>query len=345
MKIKTRLNYLLKDENALYYECSFSCDNAIFVSLENENFFITDSRYVSEAKEFTKNTVVIDGGRDLIKSTKELIINSKIKSLTIDPLEWNIDAYEKLSEIDLTFNKELNFSQKKRMIKSDAEIKTLKKAVELGEYAFYKFSQYLQSEGVGKSEKYLNFILKNILQDMGELDLSFNPIVAIDENSAKPHALPSSKELNKNSLILVDAGVKYNRYCSDRTRTSNMSLSIDFLQTQNFTDKGKQRIYDTVLKAHDKAIEAVRVGVKASDIDKAAREVIDKAGFAKEFLHSTGHGVGLDIHELPIISKTSDTIIEENMVFTIEPGIYLENGFGVRIEDMIVVQDGRAEVV
>jgi len=345
VKKKNNLNYLLKDENALYYECGFSCDNAILVSLESEKFFITDSRYISEAKELSHDTVVVDGGKDLLKSANELISTSHIKELTINPLEWNIDAYQKLSQIDITFNKELNFSQKKRMIKTDDEIEIIKKAVQLGEYAFYKFSQFLQSDGLGKSEKYLNFTLQNILQDMGEYELSFNPIVALDENSAKPHALPSYKELKEETLILVDAGLKYKRYCSDRTRTSSMKLSIDFLQAQNFTNKRKQHIYDTVLKAHDMAIKAVKVGVKASDIDKAAREVIDKAGFAKEFLHSTGHGVGLDIHELPIISKTSDTIIEENMVFTIEPGIYFEGKFGIRVEDMIVVKNNKAEVL
>lgn len=345
MKKQNSLNYLLKDENALYYECGFSCDNAIFVSQGREKFFITDSRYISEAKEYAKDVVIIDGDRDLVKASCELLETSHIKELTINPLEWNITDFEKLSKLSIKFNKEPNFSQKKRIIKTSDEIDILKKAASLGDYAFYKFSQYLQSDGIGKSEKYLNYTLQNILKDMGQYELSFDPIVAIEQNAAKPHALPSYSELKEDSLLLVDAGLKYKRYCSDRTRTSPMNFSIDFLQTQNFSNEKKQKIYDTVLKAHDKAIEAVKVGVKACDIDKAARDVIEKAGFAKEFLHSTGHGVGLDIHEFPVISKTSQTIIEENMVFTIEPGIYLDGEFGIRIEDMIVVKDGKAEVL
>ena len=104
-------------------------------------------------------------------------------------------------------------------------------------------------------------------------------------------------------------------------------------------------MYDIVLKAQEAAIKAAKIGVRACDVDKAAREVIDKAGYGAFFIHSTGHGVGLDIHELPVIGARSQTIIEENMVFTIEPGIYLPNAFGVRIEDTIIAKCGGAEVL
>ena len=339
------MNYIVKNENALYYECGYSCDNAIFLSLSSEKFFITDARYTNEAKLLVKNVEVVDGARNLIDTLVAILKKENIKELTIDPQEWNILEYNKLTSLDTNFIQESNFSQKKRMIKTNQEISIIKEAATIGEFAFYKFSQYLQSEGLDKSEEFLNYHFSNILKDMGKYDLSFDPIIAIDENSAKPHALPTKKSLSENSLLLVDAGIKYKRYCSDRTRTSQFHHSIDFLTTQNFTDMGRQRIYDTVLKAHDKAVEAVKVGVKASQIDKAARDVFEKAGLLKEFLHSTGHGVGLDIHELPNIAPTSDIIIEENMVFTIEPGLYFDKGFGVRIEDMVIVQDGKAQII
>ncbi|MFA6685054.1 MAG: M24 family metallopeptidase, partial [Arcobacteraceae bacterium] len=114
---------------------------------------------------------------------------------------------------------------------------------------------------------------------------------------------------------------------------------------QRFTNPTWQKIYDIVLKAQRNAIENARVGMKASEIDALARSVIENAGYGKYFVHSTGHGVGLDIHEYPTISSKSDVIIEENMVFTIEPGIYLDGDMGVRIEDMVVMKGGRAEVM
>ncbi|HIP62053.1 MAG TPA: M24 family metallopeptidase, partial [Sulfurovum sp.] len=114
---------------------------------------------------------------------------------------------------------------------------------------------------------------------------------------------------------------------------------------QNYKSKKIQKAYDAVLKAHDKAIKNACSGMRANKIDAIGRDIIDKAGFGKYFIHSTGHGVGLDIHEMPYVSSRSRTKIEDNMVYTIEPGIYIPNEFGIRIEDMVVMRDGRAEVL
>ncbi len=179
----------------------------------------------------------------------------------------------------------------------------------------------------------------------GKYDLSFDPIVAINANSAKPHALPTNIKLKKDDLILVDAGVKYKRYCSDRTCTAIFDDNVNFSREQKFKNKKQQKIYDIVLKAQQTAIKKAKVGMKALQIDKIARDIIINAGYGNFFVHSTGHGVGLDSHEYPVISSKSDVIIQENMVFTIEPGIYLPNEFGVRIEDTVVMQNGRAKIV
>ena len=327
------MNYILKDENAIYYECGFSSDNALFLSLDSQNYFITDSRYTYEAKLYLKDALVVDGGRDLVKKAREILRKKRVKKLIIDPKEWNIEEFEKLSKLHISFSKRPNFSQKKRIIKSEKEIKIIKEAVRLGAKAFDEFENILKYS-YGKSEKKLNFLMQNILRDGGNHSLSFEPIVAFDSNSALPHALPTDRVLDKNSLVLVDAGLKYKRYCSDRTRT--------YIDKK---DKKQQKIYDIVKKAHNEALKFAKEGVKAKDIDKKAREFIEKEGYGKFFIHSTGHGVGLDIHELPIISPKSETIIKENMVFTIEPGIYLENEFGVRYENMVVIKGGRAEIL
>jgi len=329
------LNYILKDENATYYECGFSSDNAYFLKVGDEKYFITDSRYTTEAKAEVKSDVeVVDGGRDLVKKARELIRKSKVKRVTIDPNEWSIANFESLQKLKINIQKKPNFSQQKRIIKSQDELNILFEAVKKGKSAFREFEKYFKQSGEGLSEKRLNFAMQNFMKFNGEYELSFNPITAVDKNSALPHALPSSDILKKDSLLLVDAGLKYKRYCSDRTET--------FI---NKNDKFQQKIYDIVLKAHDKAIKAVKVGVKAKEIDKVAREVIEKSGYGKYFIHSTGHGVGLDIHELPVISQKSETILEEGMVFTIEPGIYLPGEFGVRIEDMVCIKNSSVEVM
>ena len=243
------------------------------------------------------------------------------------------------------FQKKSNFSQQKRIIKTETELEILKKAALFGRDAFHRFGEFLKHDGLGIDEMMAHFEAESIFKHKGALDLSFSPIVALGANAAKPHALPTRKTLQKGELVLLDAGVKYQRYCSDRTRTSVFDEHFNFEKKQQFKDAHQQKVYDTVLLAQEAALKAVKIGVKAKEIDKAARDVIDKAGFGNYFVHSTGHGVGLDIHELPVIGSRSETIIEENMVFTIEPGIYLPEQFGVRIEDTIIVRKDGAEVM
>lgn len=346
-KQKRNVDYILKDENALFFECGFSCDNALFLKLGSEAFFITDARYVTEASQIVHGATVLEGDRrDLLKTARLLIRKSGIKRLSYNPNEWSVDAFARLSEtLRIHFQKKINFSQEKRILKSETELEFLRKAALYGKDAFHRFGAFLKHEGLGLDEKMCHFEAEAIFKYKGQLALSFSPIVAFGANAAKPHALPSKKSLSKNQLVLLDAGVKYERYCSDRTRTALYDDNFAFEKTQKFSDSLTQKVYDTVLKAQEAAIKAVKVGVRAQEIDKAARDVIEQAGFGRYFVHSTGHGVGLDIHELPVIGARSQTIIEENMVFTIEPGIYLPEQLGVRIEDTIVVNGKGAEVI
>ncbi len=339
-------NFILKNENAVYYECGFSCDNEIFLQFGSDRFFITDGRYTVEAKEKLRGLKVVEA-RDVIAKAAEMLAEHKIKKLHYDPNDFTVAEFEKLKASKYTyFEPAPDFSKKKRIIKSNKEIKLIREAVRRGEAAFDRFALWLRRNALNKNEKRLQFECAAIMQNYGELDLSFDPIVAVNENAAKPHAFPTDREVKIGSLILVDAGVKYERYCSDRTRVAEYNSEIGFdKKAQSFLSSKRQKVYDTVLKAQEKAIRAAKPGVKACDIDKAAREVIEKAGFGKYFVHSTGHGVGLDIHELPVISAKSETIIEENMIFTIEPGIYLPGEFGVRIEDMVRIAPTRAVVL
>ena len=337
-------NYILKNENALYYECGYSCDNALFLKIGDERYFITDGRYSEEAKESIKNSLVVEA-RDLFKKAREILKKKRVKKLFFDPNDFSLKEFNELKKSLVFLKPKPFFSWKKRAIKTNEEIELIKKSVDLNKKAFSEFSFFLEKEGEGKSEKYLQYRSKEFLTNFGEYDLSFEPIFAINENGAKPHALPSEKILKRGNLILFDAGIKYKRYCSDRTRVGFFDEEFSFTYEQKFKNPKIKKIYDIVLKAHDEAISRAKSGMLAKEIDKIARDVIEKSGFGKYFIHSTGHGVGLDIHEMPFISPKSETIIEDNMVFTIEPGIYIPGEFGVRIEDMVVMKNGRAEVL
>lgn len=338
--------YIVQNENALFYECGFSCDNALFLRFDkDEAYFLTDGRYITEAKESIKNAEVLDAKRDLVKKARDIIKKARLKNIIFDPLEFSVAKFGALSKnLNVNFVPQKNFSQIKRTIKTPEEINLIETAAMIGQNGFERFAQILE---IGKSEQELHYEAQNAMRDGGKNKLSFSPICALNENAAKPHAKPGEKRLASGDLLLLDAGVKYRRYCSDRTRTIEMrdGALFDNKNEQKFQDAFRQKIYDIVLKAQEAAINAVKIGVKASDIDKAARDVIEKAGFGRYFIHSTGHGVGLDIHELPVISPKSRDIIEEGMVFTVEPGIYLPNEFGVRIEDMAAIIDGKVKIL
>jgi len=333
-------SFILNKENEVYYECGYSCDNVIFLSIDGEKYFITDSRYTLDAKENAKAEVIESS--NLLKTAKEIILKKRVKRVIIDPLNWDYDSFTQLQKVTL-LKQVKNYSHKKREIKSENELEIIKKAVKKGAKAFERFKESIE---LNLDEFELSYKFKEKLTKRGKRDLSFEPIVAINENSAKPHAVVTSKKLNKDDLLLLDAGIKYKRYCSDRTRTIAINDDISMSKIQTFKDKQKQKIYDIVLKAQERAIKSIKVGMKINELDKIAREVIEKAGYGKYFVHSLGHGVGLDIHEWPYVNRKNETIIKPGMVFTIEPGIYIPNEFGVRIEDMVMINyDEKVEVL
>ena len=339
-------NFILKNENAIYYECGYSCDNVIFLQLGNDKIFITDARYTIEAKAATKGTLVIQSS-NIIEETIKILNKNKVKKIIYDANDFSYALYLKIaSKVKTEFKNKEKFSQLKRMIKSDEEILLLKKAAKIGLEGFTQLAKYIRSKGENKDERALYFKAYEKMTQKALYNTSFAPIIGINANAAKPHALPTKTKLQKGDLLLVDAGIKYKRYCSDRTSTSHVDFeNFNFGRDQKFTKKKHQKIYDIVLKAQRNAISKIRVGDKASDVDNYTRSVITKAGYGKQYIHSTGHGVGLDIHEFPFIHGSSEIIIEENMVFTIEPGIYFPGEFGVRIEDTVCIENGRAVII
>lgn len=243
--------------------------------------------------------------------------NENVKNLAIEP-SLVYSTYEKFRD---SFNiSSKNYIDVERMIKSDEEILKIKKATEIAQKAFLD----LDILNCKDNESTVAFDLVRLMIEHGAGKESFDTIVTSGANSSLPHATPLHKKLE--NPILIDWGAVYNGYCSDNTRT------------MVYTEK-QQEIWDIVAEAHDKAISAIWPGIKCSDVDKVARDIITEYGYGDNFIHSTGHSLGLDIHETPTFSYRDETTVEKGMVITVEPGIYLEGEFGVRLEDTVEISN------
>ena len=238
-----------------------------------------------------------------------------IGSLAIEP-SLPFSTYAKFRddfEIDAK-----TYVDKQRMIKTSDEIEKITKATEIAQKSFLQLD-ILNNEG---TEKEIAFDLLRSMIENGASKESFDTIVASGPSSSLPHAVPEDKKLER--PILIDWGAVFEGYCSDNTRTMVYTES-------------QQEIWAIVAEAHDKAIKAIKPGLKCCEVDKVARDIITEYGYGDKFIHSTGHSLGLDIHETPGFSVHDKTIIEEGMVITVEPGIYLEGDFGVRLEDTVAI--------
>lgn len=211
-----------------------------------------------------------------------------------------------------------------RAIKEPEELELIKKAGEITTASMKMAQEKIINSEI--SEKQLAGIIDMTMRAEGAEDYAFSSIVAFAENSAFPHHIPTDKIIRNGQNGVIDIGARYEKYCFDSTRT--------FIKGNNDEIK---KIYEIVLQAQLEAIDKVREGVKASEVDLTARNIIEKAGYGKYFIHSTGHGVGIEVHEYPAVSPLSDAELKENMVITVEPGIYLKGKFGVRIEDTLIV--------
>lgn len=231
---------------------------------------------------------------------------------------------------DLTYVLGSNLVDQVKMVKSKEEIELMIRASGLNDLAMSKVRQVLL-KAKGKTELEIASEVKRIHREVGAEGISFEPIVCFGPNAAEPHHENDHTVLEDHMAILIDMGGIKNGYCSDMTRTFYKGQADDeFL-----------KVYELVKRANEKAIEKVKPGVKLSDIDLAARGVIEAAGYGEFFTHRTGHGIGQDVHEFPDVSLSSDVICQPGMIFSIEPGIYIQGKFGVRIEDLVcVTEDG-----
>ncbi|MCH4412686.1 M24 family metallopeptidase [Staphylococcus haemolyticus] len=219
-----------------------------------------------------------------------------------------------------------------RNIKNESEIENIREAAKLADKCIEIGTEFLK---VGVTEREVVNHIENEIKKFGVSEMSFDTMVLFGDHAASPHGTPGERKLVKDEYVLFDLGVIYNHYCSDMTRTVKFETPSEEAQT----------IYNIVLEAETNAIEAIRAGVPLQDIDKIARDIISDAGYGDYFPHRLGHGLGLEEHEYQDVSSTNSNLLEAGMVITIEPGIYVPNVAGVRIEDDILVTENGYEIL
>jgi len=313
----------------IFYLSGFTSSDAKLLITEGKQFLLTDSRYTIQAKSECPDFTVYDQNNAL----RDLCKDFSIKTLAFEG-SISVNTYESLKSTlgNITF---INCSKKiasLRWIKSDEEIEKIQTAAKICDDAFANLLNHIK---VGVTEKELALALEFHIRKNGASDVSFDTIVAAGARSAMPHAVPTDTPIKNGDFLLFDFGALYDGYCSDITRTVIVGTPTD----------EKLAIYETVLAAQLSALSAIKSGKKCSDIDKVARDVISKAGFGKNFGHALGHSVGVEIHEMPTFSTACKEILKNNMVLTVEPGIYIENLGGVRIEDTVVIMEKNPKIL
>jgi Xaa-Pro aminopeptidase len=296
--------------------------------------FFTDSRYTIQAKHEVFGASVKIAKKGLLKAAGELLRGRRsLRRVAYSPVQTTVAQKQAL---DAKIGRKIHWIddagiiEKLRMVKDSGEVSVIREAAAIVSRTFDRACRIVRP---GMTELDLAAEIERDFKKQGAEGPSFETIVASGERSAWPHAHPTRKAIARNELVVLDHGAILRGYCSDMTRTV-------------FVGKAPRRVrslYQAVLDALEAGKAAAKPGVKAQDVDAAARNVLRRAGLGRYFTHSTGHGIGLEIHEAPRIGKGDDTILAEGMVVTVEPGVYIEGLGGIRIEDDIVITARGAE--
>ena len=322
--------YLLSSVQNVAYATDFSGDCSQLLITANGAYFFTDFRYTEQARKEVENAEVIEtGGGDRLNRINEYLSGNAIRTLGIEKDDVTVKVFEGYQDtfepyysyVDIAGNLLLL-----RMVKTGEELAKVRKAAKANETALSELLPFIKP---GVSELDIRAELEYRMQRQG-MDLAFPTIVAAGLNSALPHATPTGYKLCEGDLLTIDFGCRYQGYCSDMTRTFGIGN----------IDGQRKKIYDIVKHAQESAAMAAVPGADTLAVDAVARDIITDSGFGKYYDHGTGHGVGRFIHELPVLNPRSSSILEENMVYTVEPGIYVPGTGGVRIEDMHIGGQG-----
>jgi len=308
-------------------------------------FFLSDKRYFYISSELTYEEIRdrLDNDADIYKwrdhegfidavetainryklGGKNIGVNNGIAAINL------IDIQEK---INAKFINGHGILEMLRVIKDESEIEKLRKAAKLADEVMGETIAYICP---GITERDIKKKIEELFMQKGADGLSFESIVASGPNSSMPHYCEDSRAIQKKDIVILDLGCKYKGYCSDTSRTVFVG---------GITDEEK-KVYDIILRANKAGEKVAEQGVKAEDVDKASRDVIRKEGYGEYFINRTGHGIGFSVHEEPYIKAGNKQILEKGMAFSIEPGIYIPNKFGMRIEDIVVIGVDRPEIL
>jgi len=308
----------------------FTGSNAALAVTARQAVLFTDGRYTAQARQETRGVRVVIARHSALKEACALL-GDRVKHAAFDPAHTSVAdlammRYALSPKLRRGFFRPLRspILSDLRMVKDAAELAAMEQAAKLGCLLFEEIVPAMSS---GLTEIGLAAELEYRARSLGAEGMSFETIVASGARSALPHGRATAALLPRNGFVTLDFGVILKGYCSDMTRTVHMGRA----------SREERAAYDAVLQAQQAAVDAVKPGARCGEVDEAARSVLRRAGLARHFTHSTGHGVGLEIHESPRVAARQETKLQPGMAITIEPGVYFPGRFGIRIEDMVAV--------
>ena len=341
--------FLISNPSNLFYLSGFRPEGSLaLVTQSKARIFVPELLY-EQAKQLVGNFEVIAFRDKLLEKVGKFLAGEKIRRLGI---EAGVVSIKRYGEMERVFERVKlvpldGLVEEMRMVKTEEEVGLIIKSARICVAAFRFIKKRIR---IGMKERIIACQLEYFMKKRGAEKPSFDIIVASGENTAYPHYQTGEREIRQGDCLLIDMGCVYKGYCSDLTRplfldiiTSNDRRGARVLSFE-FSGKYK-KVYEAVYKAQRAAIERIRAGVKCSSIDAVARKVIAQAGLGDHFIHRTGHGVGLDVHELPWLEESSKQVLKAGMVLTVEPGVYVPGFGGVRIEDMVLVTKKGYEVL
>ena len=314
--------------NCRYFSGFRYTDGAVLIT-KDEVFLLCDFRYIEAAQKHASPGVTVVQFTKLYDTINDIILDKNIKSLMIEEESVTVARLavfrEKLSASLLTDAKLSEQIRAIRIIKTPDELALITQAQRITERALTELLNFVKP---GVTERQMSVELEHLIHVCGGERVAFELITIAGANTSLPHGVPGDYAVKDGDFFTFDIGAVYQGYHSDMTRTYAVGHATDRMR----------EIYDIVYRAHLLAFEKIAAGNTTADVDSAARDYIESMGYGKQFGHSTGHGVGLEIHEDPRVYKTDTTVLMDGMVITDEPGIYLPGEFGVRIEDIIAVE-------
>lgn len=320
--------FLITHRPNLKYLCNFGGTRGMCLITPKKAFFLTDARYFEEVKKILPRGVkAIETERNLQKLWKKFIKSIRLKKCCFEEQYLTVGQFKffKKNSPRIKWKGAQNIVETLRAKKEKEEINLIKQSQKINEKVLHEVKKHFKK---GITEKEISRLIKKFAFEFGADETSFRPIVAFGNNSSVPHHEFSNRKLKKGDIILIDMGMRYKGYCSDMTRVFFFKQRPTGLQ---------EKIYNLVLEAQKRILNKIQSEMSGKKADSFARKFMEKNGYAERFLHNSGHGIGLEIHEIPSLSPEYKNKLPAGSILTVEPGIYLENSFGVRIEDMIIL--------